>query len=612
MEPEVNQALQDCQQRLEELQQQVNDPADPAVLQAAMAQLKARLAALESLLQGAAAKAETAGKAGTPAAAATTGDTAASAGLGRSAPAAELPAGSLYTANLLQRCYQTLGLPVGQVPPPTTGEAGGAADRADRQRIEQELAHSKRLIEKIADTSPQLLYMVDIEGFSNVYVNRQIEEMLGFTPTEVQQQGSQFFAKLIHPEDLPGVQAHLQRLLHSRDGEAFDVEYRAHHANGSWRWLQSREVVFARNAQGEPTYILGMAIDVNQRKQVETALRESEARFRSTSEQSAVGICHCDPAGRFLWVNPALCQLLGYTQSELMARNFQSITYPEDLPKPGTTLAKLTRQQPACSLEKRYVHKHGALVWAQVTLSVVHDDSGNPRYITGIVQDISLRKQAEAELQASLQEKELLLAEVHHRVKNNLQIISSLLELQANRVVDSAAQEALLASQNRVIAMGLIHETLYQSGNLSQIEFAQYMRQLVAGLFRIYGTETALSLNLVVEEPFCVPSDLAISLGLILNELVTNALKHGSSQRPMGTLVVGLTCHTPGQYCLTVSHPGDPLPPDFDLERSSSMGLKLVRLMAQRIQGRVTVERGQQTTFEVRFSLPLAVPNAPL
>ncbi|MBD0333958.1 MAG: PAS domain S-box protein [Cyanobacteria bacterium Co-bin13] len=590
MTTEVYCALQACWQSLEVLQQQVNVSSvseNRTALQATTQHMRAHLARLEELL--------------TPA---------------MEAPSSEAaiasPADSMAETGLLQRCYQALGLPVTKTGHQAPGQLGSGTDRAERQRIEQELAHSRRLIEKIADTTPQMLYIVDLEHFVNLYVNRQVEEMLGFTAAEVQQQGVQFFANLVHPEDLAVVQPHLERLLHSRDGEAFDVEYRARHADGSWRWLQSREVVFARNAQAEPTQILGMAIDINHRKQIETALRESEVRFRSTSEQSAVGICHCDPAGRFLWVNPALCQLLGYTQAELIALNFQSITHPADLPKAGVKLDQLTWQQPACSLEKRYLRKNGEAIWSQVTLSVVHDDSGNPRYITGIVEDISLRKQAEAELRASLREKDLLLAEVHHRVKNNLQIISSLLELQANRIQDSVVQEALLSSQNRVIAMGLIHETLYQSGNLSRIEFAQYVRRLVAGLIKIYGTNAALQLSLAVDETFDVPSDLAISLGLILNELVTNALKHGFSQSPAGTLEIALNCLAPGRYCLAVSHAGDCLPPAFDLERFSSMGLKLVRLLAQRIQGQVTVERGQQTSFKVQFGLPQSSPNRPL
>ncbi|MBD2258809.1 PAS domain S-box protein [Pseudanabaena sp. FACHB-2040] len=601
METEVYRALQECWQSLEELHQQVNgSPAEAnrTTLQGTTRQLRANLARLEGLLQAPEIGAQSFQSLVTP-----------------SNAASEASVGSpdgVQEASLLQRCYQTLGLPLEEISRKSLRQEGSNTDREERQRIEQELAHSRRLLEKIADTSPQMLYIVDLESFANIYVNRQVEEMLGFTAAEVQQQGAQFFGNLIHPEDLAVAEPHLQRLLHSRDGEAFDLEYRARHADGSWRWLQSREVVFGRNAQGEPTQILGMAIDINHRKRIETALRESEARFRSTSEQSAVGICHCDPAGRFLWVNPALCQLLGYTESELLALNFQSITHPADLPRAGADLSGLTWQQPACSLEKRYLRKNGEAVWGQVTLSVVHDDSGNPCYITGIVQDINLWKQAEAELRASLREKDLLLAEVHHRVKNNLQIISSLLELQVNRIQDSVAQEALLSSQNRVIAMGLIHETLYQSGNLSQIEFAQYVRQLVAGLFRIYGTDTALQLSLAVDETFCIPSDLAISLGLILNELVTNALKHGFSRIPMGTLVIGLSCPTPGAYCLIVSHPGDRLPPAFDLERSSSMGLKLVRLLAQRIHGYVTVERGQQTTFKVQFCLPQSSPIRPL
>lgn len=354
----------------------------------------------------------------------------------------------------------------------------------------------------------------------------------------------------------------------------------------------------------------GPDVDSSHLKQIEIVLRQNEARFRSTSEQLAVGMCHCDLSGRFLWVNPALCQLLGYSQEELLALTFYDITHPADLPQNGEQeLLRLPPSAPACSLEKRYLRKNGEPLWSYVTISTVRDEAGNVCYLTGIVQDITALKRMEGELRASLQEKDLLLAEVHHRVNNNLQIISSLLELQAKRVQDVAARSALFSSQNRVMAMALVHEILYQSGNLVQIDFNRYIQRLVSGLLHIYDAEAVLTPQVATSVNLSISGELAIALGLILNELVTNALKHGLSQQPAGTLRVSLGAAAPDCYRLAVSHPGDWLPADFSLDRSNSMGLKLVRLLTQRIQGHLEVERGHQTTFAVQFVVKAVAAN---
>ncbi|HEY9881644.1 MAG TPA: PAS domain S-box protein, partial [Leptolyngbyaceae cyanobacterium] len=603
----------------------------------------------------------------------------------------------------------------------------------DLNPVEQDLLRNVGFIEQVIDASPQLLYIVDLERFANLYVNRQVETILGYTVAEVQAQGAQFFVTLVHPDDEPIVQAHFHQMLSDSERRVFELEYRARHADGTYRWLQAREMVFKRNSQGRAIQVLGMAVDVSHRKQaeielrsqeeqlrqivdhidgcfflrsaetsetlyisvgyeqlygrpceelyadpnawiaavhpedrdrirsqvadeqqgqyffddeyrivrpdgtvrwiwnlsfpiydeagrmyrfagfvrditerkcIETALRKSEARFRSASEQSAVGICHCDESGRFLWVNPALCHLLGYTKAELLTMNCFDITHPDDLPSPDGQgrLGLKQLAQSACSLEKRYLRKNGEILWGHLTLSAVCDETKSVRYLTGIVQDITAQKQMEADLRRSLHEKDVLLAEVHHRVKNNLQIVSSLLELQANRTEDETAHAALISSQNRVIAMALIHETLYHSKDLSCIDFGQYIQQLAGGLFRAYEAETTLRLNLTSETCLTLPSDIAISLGLILNELVTNALKHGEFRHQKGTLEIGLQPLGQTDYSLWVSHQGDCLPPDFDLESSSSMGLKLVKLLVNRIRGQLKVERTPRTTFAVEFT----------
>jgi two-component sensor histidine kinase len=209
----------------------------------------------------------------------------------------------------------------------------------------------------------------------------------------------------------------------------------------------------------------------------------------------------------------------------------------------------------------------------------------------------------EERLQTSLQEKEALLKEIHHRVKNNLQIISSLLNLQTAHLKDPAALTVLAESQNRVRAMGLVHETLYGSENLGRVDVARYLESLCASLFRAFGVDPGrVRLQLRVAD---VPLDLdrAIPCGLLVNELVSNSLKYAFPAERRGQVVVELCQSSPGACTLVVADDGVGLPPDLDFRQTSSLGLQLVCGLAQQLGAIVELERTQGARFAISFCL---------
>jgi two-component sensor histidine kinase len=204
-------------------------------------------------------------------------------------------------------------------------------------------------------------------------------------------------------------------------------------------------------------------------------------------------------------------------------------------------------------------------------------------------------------LRASLTEKELLLKEIHHRVRNNLQIVSSLLNLQSDHVEDAATLAALRDSQDRVRAMAQIHEKLYQSEGLARIDVADYIRSITTSLFASYGVrQEQIALSLDVDE---VPLGLetAIPCGLIINELISNALKHAFPGGRPGGVQVELKAQGEGRLLLRVSDDGVGLPEHFDVKRSRSLGLQLVYALTDQLDGTVDVQHAPRTTFEVRF-----------
>jgi two-component system, sensor histidine kinase PdtaS len=226
---------------------------------------------------------------------------------------------------------------------------------------------------------------------------------------------------------------------------------------------------------------------------------------------------------------------------------------------------------------------------------------GTERKFTGVVRDITERKHAEDTLKAALNEKELLLKEVYHRVKNNLQIVSSLINLQIRKVKNEEAASLLKQSIDRIKAMSILHEKLYQSKDLAKIEFNDYVRSLAEHLFFGFGTQTSqIKLNLSIDQVY-LDVDTAIPCGLIINELVTNALHHAFPDSQPGEISISFK-HDQGDYVLMVWDNGIGIPADFELNINNSLGLQLVNSLANQLLGKLAIDITKGSKFTIRFS----------
>ncbi len=298
--------------------------------------------------------------------------------------------------------------------------------------------------------------------------------------------------------------------------------------------------------------------------------------------------------------NPGAERLYGYSLDEIRGRNHSLLTAPEDLPELRRVLEQVGKGLAVERRQMRQLRKDGAVVEVSLSLRPIRDSRSGIIGVVAVARDITDGKIAER-LKASLREKELLLKEVHHRVKNNLQVISSLLNLQARHVVDPRALELFKESQNRVRSIALFHEKLYQAKDLGHVEAFEYLNTLIANLLAAYGAKpTAVSLE-VEREDILLGVDVAIPLGLVLNELISNALKHAFPDGRRGQIRVQLGRCDQDRYRLVVSDDGVGFPADLDFRNAPSLGLQLVCTLVDQLAGTIELIGAPGTTFNVTF-----------
>jgi PAS domain S-box-containing protein len=342
------------------------------------------------------------------------------------------------------------------------------------KRAEDELRERRLFIQKILDTSPNLIYIYNISENRNVFTNFEIAEFLGYNPKEIRDMGSNLMDTLLNPDDALKVEKYHESFISAQDWEIKELEYRMKHKSGEWRWLHSRDTIFSR------------------------------------------------------------------------------------------------------------------------------DNKGQVREVLGIAEDVTERKEMGEKIQKSLHEKEMLLKEIHHRVKNNLMVISSLLNIQSKYIKNKDDLDIFQESQNRAKSMALIHERLYQSTDLKRINFGDYIRTLGTDLFYTYVRDPSLiTLNMDVDD-LMLDINTIVPLGLIVNELITNSMKHAFPDGRNGEINIDFHKNN-AEFALMVEDDGIGFPEDLDFTKTRSLGLQLVNSLTEQIDGKVELDRNKGTCFTIMF-----------
>jgi PAS domain S-box-containing protein len=353
------------------------------------------------------------------------------------------------------------------------------------------------------------------------------------------------------------------------------------------------------------------------RMDAEQKLQAANTIQQAILDHAGASIISVDETGKICTFNATAQRWLGYREDEVVGVETPALFHDADevtrraeelsaefnkTIEPGFDVfaAKSLAGQPD-EHEWTYIARDGRRFPVSLAITALRDETGNVTGFLGIGRDITEEKKAGEIVRASLAEKEVLLREIHHRVKNNLQIISSMLQLQSGYLRDEQDIHMFRESQHRIRTMALIHEKLYQSRDMGKIDFSEYLRSLVLMLFQSYSTGPSKVQPKLTIEPISLGIDTAIPVGLITNELITNSLKYAFTNGAAG--VVEVACHPKADegFELVVRDNGCGLPAGFDLTKPKSLGLRLVKLLTTQVGGKVEFHTGNGTEFRITF-----------
>jgi PAS domain S-box-containing protein len=349
---------------------------------------------------------------------------------------------------------------------------------------------------------------------------------------------------------------------------------------------------------------IGLLSEIKDRKAAEKSVIESERQLKDGEKIAHMGSWSMNLAtGKSAW-SDELFRICGYEPQsfEPLTKKGFEIIHPEDRDRVTQIVEHSVKVRKPYSIETRIILPDGTIRWIHSSGNVLLGDNAEPERISGSFLDITDRKLAEEQVKANLKEKETLLQEIHHRVKNNMQVISSLLKLQSNSYDDERIKKPLLESQNRVKAMAAVHENLYKSKNLSSISILPFLKELTTSILASYQLSSEnITLEIDSDEIF-INLEQASPLGLIVNELVSNSLKHAFTDGHKGEIHINLKRVNDDHIHLCFSDDGIGLPVSLDWRNLDSLGLKLVLNLAEnQLDGSIKMEVKNGTQFDIIF-----------
>jgi len=483
------------------------------------------------------------------------------------------------------------------------------SERIEKSQIE--LAESEEKYRNIVETTHEGILTGDMDG-NILYVNQRMCELFGYKKEEIANHNIFKFVD----EDKRHIFVEVRKKLLNSEKVTFTPEFRRKDGSILWTLAQASPLY---DRQGNHISNLFMHSDITELKKTQKALEESHSQLEKKVEQRTRELTESEEKYRTLFdkdpdynllidvdgviveINKALTDLLGLSKNELVGKNFTELgkMEPEYIPLILGELSLLLDGNVIEPFEIRFKDKNDDVHWGLVHITPILDN-GRINYVLVIATDITGQKSAENEIKTSLMEKEALLREIHHRVNNNMQIISSLLNLQKEYVREDETRDVLQDSQSRVKSMAMVHEKLYLSGDLSHINFKQYTEKLVSDIFYTYESQIGTIKPILNLENIELNMETAIPLGLIINELVANSLKFAFPNNEKGSIIVDMKTKN-DEYALIIADDGIGFPADVDFKKTNSLGLQLVNNLVNQLDGEITLDRTHGTAYKITF-----------
>lgn len=467
---------------------------------------------------------------------------------------------------------------------------------------EQNIKDSEWRHRLINEVIADYIFVVDVETEGQLKLSWASENLMKNTGREAADALTpDSWRSIVHPEDLSLFDDFIRKMLTTN--EKGEIECRSFHKEGKERWIR----ISARQRKGSdgmPTHLIGAVREISERKKIEQQLLLSEHKYRELHSSMTDAFVSVDMQGKIQECNESFRKLLGYEEEELLKLTYFDLT-PE---KWHTMETRLVEQEilplgSSVVYEKEYKARDGHIIPVEMRTFMIRDEQGKPSGMWAIVRDISERKRNEEMLRAALEEKEILLREVHHRVKNNLQTILALIDLRSPNINDEGSLYVIKELKEQIRTISVIYQELFQSEKLSRISMQPYLSLLVSHLLTTFSKGDLVKADVDCSN-IVLDAECAMPCGLIVNELVTNALKYAFPKDFNEGPLVSVKMSTEGDtHTLQVKDNGVGFSHPVDVQNPSSIGLYLVSLWVKsQMNGTLEISNHKGSCFTVRFS----------
>ena len=518
--------------------------------------------------------------------------------------------------------------------------------------LAEELREQKRFLDTLISNIPGLVFRCRHDSKRTMlFMSEGRAELTGYESSDPLMNKEISYIDIIHPDDREYVLNMIDHCLEKK--RAYQIGYRIITANRNikWIWEQGRGVY---GSDGRLIYLEGLSTDISDQKKVEIELANTknlledrvqertkelkdinenlkrEISDRKRIEQAleerdhwlrlAISSANIATIDWNIKSDTATCSSLYYSLfgidpkiKHLTKEIWLNCIHPEDRELVAKTLKGSLEDREPFDIEFRAVWPDGSVHWLFNKSKVFYDQTGEPHRLVGAIIDITDRKEFAQRIQESLSEKEILLREIHHRVKNNLQIVSSILNLHSGSIKNLEARESFIDSRNRVKIISIIHEHLYQSGDLVTVDCKKFITKLINHI-QNFQDSGLIATNLRLDiDPLSLSVEKAIPCSLIINELISNAFKHGLTGRRDETVYLHLksvagdssgtiaTNRKNDKLILTIGNTGEKFPDQIDFRKSDSLGFQLVCALTQQLKGEIVLNKGEGTEFQITF-----------